>query len=52
MENTEYYLEMFYNEIMNSILSAPTDEATIEYLSTCLKEAFEDVLNSFHNEVK
>lgn len=52
MENTEYYLEMFRNEMMNHILNAPTDETTIEYLSDCLKEAFEDVLNTFHNEAK
>lgn len=52
MENIQYYLQLFHDEIQNDILNAPTDENTIEYLSTCLEETYETILETVQAESK
>ena len=52
MKDILHYLELFHDEILNDILNAPADENTIEYLSICLKEAYENVLGTVQTELK
>ena len=52
MENMNYYLELFRDEVMNSIINAPTDSVTIDYLINCVKENYETVLETIRAESK
>ncbi len=52
MKNTQYYIDMFRDIVLNDILNAPTDESTIDYLSDCLKQAYETVLDTIRAEAK
>ena len=50
MKNALYYLNMFRDMVLNDILNAPTDEAVIDYLSDCLKESYETVVETLNSE--
>ena len=50
MNDTKYYLDMFRDDILNSILNAPTDEATISYLTDCLNEAYDRMIDTLKSE--
>lgn len=51
MEKTKYYLDMFRDEILNSIMNSPTNDETINYLKDCLTDAYQNTLDALKNEI-
>lgn len=52
MEKAQHYVKLLRDEILNDILNSPADEPTTEYLTSCLEEAYEMVLETIHAEAK